>query len=284
MDASTHFTHTTTLSARARRALVHAAAATPVLALSLACLTPVEGDRAATGECPAGETCSEATPVGLTFIGRAFFDQGETPRLGPIVEGGTLAVGLVGLVPEGASDAVAHEARVDDASILSVERGTGTFGPTDEEGVPFFPVDDHVVVTGARVGTASVRVVDPATGELYDRTPLMVVGVDDVRIVSATDPERDHLLAGCDEMVGVQLLSGQSGIEIRAIDDSMTVHADGTEVLPEPMFWDCVQVTPAADAREMRFEVHAGGRDHVRTIEVHTLAEDGLTACPARRD
>lgn len=283
MTASTRFTQSTS-AARARRALVHASAATPVLVLSLACLTPVDGDRAMTGECPAGETCSQATPAGLTFIGRALFDQGETPRLGPIVEGGTLEVGLVGLVPEGATDTLAHEARVDDASILSVERGTGTFGPTHEDGEPLFPVDDHVVVGGARVGTASLRVVDPTSGALFDRTPLTVVGVDDVRVVSATDPDRDHLLAGCDEMVGVQLLSGQSGIEIRAIDDSMTVHADGTEVLPEPMFWDCVQVTPAADATEMRFEIHAGGRDYVRTLAVHTLAEDGLEACPAPRD
>ena len=27
------------------------------------------GERAATGECPAGETCSDATPRGLSFVG-----------------------------------------------------------------------------------------------------------------------------------------------------------------------------------------------------------------------
>jgi hypothetical protein len=37
-------------------------------------------------------------------------------------------------------------------------------------------------------------------------------------------------------------------------------------------------------ARRLPFEIHAGGRDYVRTLAVHTLAEDDLTACPARRD
>lgn len=265
------------------RALTHTLAVAPLAAMSLACLTPVDGDRATTGECPMGETCSETTPAGLIFIGRALFDQGETPRLGPIVEGGTLEVGLTGLIPPEQTSPIAHEARVDGPGVLSVQPGVGEFGPLDEEGNSLFPVDAHVVVTGRSVGEGNLRIVDPSTGALHDRTPLLVVGVDDVSVVSATDLDRDHLYAGCDEMVGVRLLSGQD-IEVRAIDDSMTVRVAGVSMQPEPAFWDCVVVTVPETPGELAFEIHAGGRDFVRTMPVRTLEDDGLSACPARAD
>lgn len=266
------------------RALTHTLAVTPVAALSLACLVPVDGDRATTGDCPMGETCSQATPSGLTFVGRALFDQGETPRLGPIVEGGTLEVGLLGLIPIDREVPIAHEARVDEPGVLSVVAGTGEFGPLDEEGRSLYPVESHVVVTGLAVGGGHLRMVDPATGELYDRTPVDVVGIDDVTVVSATDLDRSHLYAGCDEMVGVRLLSGQDAIEVRAIDDSMTVRVAGVLVEPEPAFWDCVVVTVPETPGDLAFEIHAGGRDFVRTMEVRSLDDDGLSACPARAD
>ncbi len=265
------------------RALTHTLAAAPLAAMSLACLAPVDGDRATTGECPAGETCSDTTPAGLTFIGRALFDQGETPRLGPIVEGGTLEVGLVGLIPAEQTTPIAHEARVDDSGVLTVRAGEGEFGPLDEEGRSLFPVDSHVLVTGRTVGEGNLRVVDPSSGALHDRTPLSVVGIDDVAVVSATDLDRDHLYAGCDEMVGVRLLSGQD-IEVRAIDDSMTVRVAGVSMQPEPAFWDCVVVTVPETPGELAFEIHAGGRDFVRTMQVRTLEDDGLSECPARAD
>ena len=85
-------------------------------------------------------------------------------------------------------------------------------------------------------------------------------------------------------MVGIELLSGQEGIEVRAIDDSMTVRAEGTVVSPEPQFWDCVRVTPESGATEMQFEIRAGGRDYVRSMPVRTLAQEGLASCPVRRD
>ncbi|MFN7697774.1 MAG: hypothetical protein ACK6CU_13850 [Deltaproteobacteria bacterium] len=259
------------------RALTHTLAVAPLAAMSLACLTQVDGDRARTHECPDGETCSAMTPAGLTFLGRALFDLGETPRLGPIVEGGTLEVGLIGLVPADRGTPVPHEARVDGSGVLAVQARVGDFEP-------LFSVDSHVLVRGRAVGEGSLRIVDPSTGALHDRTPLRVVGVDDVRVVSATDPDRGYLYAGCNERIGVRLLSGQNGIEVRAIDDSMTVRIAGVSVEPEPTLWDCVLVAVPEAPEELSLEIHAGGRDFVRTIPVRTLEDDGLRECPASVD
>lgn len=266
-------------SLRPRRVLSYL----PVLALSLACLAPVDGERAATGDCPAGERCSAATPEGLVFVGQTLFDGAGLPRLGPIVAGGSLEVGL-----ERPGDAAlpAFAAETTNAAVILPLRGDDFFGPPTESGEPSFAVEAHLNLVAATPGEAFLRIVDPTTGELFDRTSFVVVDVDDVRLRNVSEPERDHLLAGCTQMVGVELLGNQDGIEVRAIDDGMRVWADGVELEREPSLWDCVAVTPAevSPPAPMRFVVDVGPRRYERTLAVRTLASEGLTACPARAD
>ena len=53
-----------------------------------------QGERRATGECPAGETCSDITPAGLDFIGNRLVDQLFTSGPLPTAIGGTQVVAL----------------------------------------------------------------------------------------------------------------------------------------------------------------------------------------------
>lgn len=134
-------------------------------ALSLACMQEVDGERATTGECPPGEVCSDATPAGLTFVGHAFYDE-TALRLGPVLVNGTFEVGLRGRDGEPLPP-IAFE--IEDGAVLSAERGTGVFGPTNEAGDPFYVVDSHLTLTGTGSGASYLRVTDPSTGELFDR-------------------------------------------------------------------------------------------------------------------
>ena len=74
---------------------------TPFVLFSVGCYEEVEGERAAdiaaggTG-CPEGEVCSDDTPLGLTFVGQGFYDDGGTVRLGPVLVGGTFDVSFYG--------------------------------------------------------------------------------------------------------------------------------------------------------------------------------------------
>jgi hypothetical protein len=253
----------------------------PLLGMCLACLAPVEGDRSATGECPAGERCSSRTPEGLTFVGQAFFDAEGVPRLGPVVAGGRLEVGLEN---PGSESMPLFVTTTSDAAVLDTAANDALFGPATDDGTPLYSVERWLTLRAGGAGEAYLRVLDPSSGELYDRTSIVVVDVRDVRLENVTDgAARDHLLAGCSSMVGVRLLAEQDGVEIRAIDDGMRVWADGAEITPEPRLWDCVQVDAGASATAVEFEVLVGGRRYVRSLPVHTLRAEGLTACPVRR-
>ncbi len=265
-------TRPSTLARSARVALFIA----PLASLCLACFASVDGDRAATGACPEGETCSDAAPEGLRFVGRALFDE-EVVRLGPILVGGTFELGLA--TPDG-SPLPAFELELDEPRALEGSRGTGTFAGDD-----WMPVDAYVRLVGRAPGTPTVRLVDPSTGALLDRMPIDVVAFDRVELVNVTAPDRDHLLAGCEQMIGVRLYGDDQGTPVRGFDEDMSVRAGTQSLAPEVRLWDCFTYTPGADAGEATFTVHAGGRDHVRAMPVRTLREEGLTSCPpTRRD
>lgn len=260
-------------SSNVLRGLVHAAAIAPVALFSLACL--VGGERAEGAECPTGETCSAATPSGLTFVPLWTFDvdarDGDLLALDPIATGGHAEVGLLGLAGE--EGVLAHGPRVEDGTFVSIHRAEGEFG--GRYGATQLDVDDHVVLTGVAAGTTSLRIVDPETEELYDRVALRVADLHDVAIVPARRT-RDHLLAGCTSLVGVQLLSAA---DERVIDDRMAIASDESATITRAS-WDVVRVTPSESAREVRFTIHAAGRDFERTLAVRTLADDGLASCP----
>ncbi|MCZ7687367.1 MAG: hypothetical protein M5U28_54965 [Sandaracinaceae bacterium] len=177
----------TSLRFRRRHALL--VVATSFLSIfSLACLAEVDGERAATGECPAGETCSSATPEGLEFVGRALFDE-PTLRLGPVLVGGSFELGL--RTQDGAP--LPAFAASSSTNGVRVTVGDGVFGPTTEDGEPYYLVDSYLVLRATSAGVAQIRVTDPATGELYDRLSIEAVELDSVNVVVAQDPDRLHL-------------------------------------------------------------------------------------------
>lgn len=276
---STSLRFDTSLRFRRRRHALLVVATSFLSVFSLACLASVDGERAATGECPEGETCSGATPDGLEFVGRAFFDE-PTLRLGPVLVGGSFELGLR------AQDGAPLPAFAASSSTngMRVTVGDGVFGPTTEDGEPYYLVDSYLVLRATSAGVAQIRVTDPATGELYDRLSIEAVELDAVDVVVAQDPDRPHLYAGCDEMVGVRLMANNGTTRVRGFDEGMRVRADGTDLEEEPFFWDCVVYPIPAGATEVAFDVDVAGRSFRRTMPVSSLADDGLAECPAARD
>lgn len=253
---------------RGRRAL---RATTWTLALSLlagalgACyLREVDGDRATTMSCPEGEVCSEHTPEGLSFVGAFLFDN-PTLRLGPVIAGGTFDLGL--RAPAGV-ELPDYAIEIEDPSLMRAERGEGVFGPvSDYSGDPLYPVDGYLTLTGLGRGETMIRIVDPDTGELYDRLPLEVVAIDDIAIVNMNDAERTTLYAGEDELLGIRLVADNGSRQMRAIDQSLEFHAEG-DVQPELMYWDCFTYTVPSDQSEVTFEIVAAGRTFTRTLSI----------------
>jgi hypothetical protein len=113
------------------------------------------GYRDTWGECPEGETCSAATPRGLHFrgplLGEGFFDVGDVKTL---ALGGTEEVRVEIADDDGARAPFLTPFDVDvDAPIATVEVAAG----------------DAFTLRAEAAGDANVRLVDPATGELFDR-------------------------------------------------------------------------------------------------------------------
>jgi len=244
----------------------------------LACT--VEGERAATGECTEGEVCSKVTPDGLNFLGTSFYDESGL-RLGPLLVEGSLDVGLQnpgGALPD-------FEIQAESGGAFSADLGQGVFGPTDSEGRPLLAVDAFVTLQGLREGETYLRITDPATGELMDRLNIQTYEITDVAVTNAGDPDRDHLLAGCDQMIGVHLLANDGEVEVRAFDQDVEIRTADGMTFDEPQFWDCVNYEVPEDAEEVLFYVDAVGKTYERTLPVRTLRQEALLECPvARRD
>jgi hypothetical protein len=122
------------------------------------------GERADTGQCPAGETCSPETPDGLNFIGT---DLGGAIELGgpsPTAIGGTQEIAL------------------DDEDVPL------TFPYTVDDqggaGVRFDHQNGNVVtVTGAGSFSNYLRILDASTSELFDRKLVTGAQLDHVALI-----------------------------------------------------------------------------------------------------
>lgn len=112
-------------------------------------------------------------------------------------------------------------------------------------------------------------------GTLIDRVRVEVVEIDQVDFGLAREPDREFLVAGCRELVGVQLLSEGR----RAFDQSLVITAAG-EVLDEQM-WDCVGYEASEGTSEATFEVFFANQTYAFTMPVRSLDEANMTTCPA---
>ncbi len=256
------------------------AATAVIAAASLACMASEDGERATTGMCPEGETCSAATAMGLTFVGNAMYDTGYA-QLGPILAGGTFDVGLRTRDGQPLPD---WRVSVEDASVFSAVPGAGVFGAKNNAGEPLVTVDGFAHLRGAAAGTTYLRITDPS-GNLYDRLELEVFEIDEVQVVLAQDSAREHLYAGCDEMVGVRLMAKNGETEIRTFDQDIIVRTNQGTIEEENRFWDCVLYHTPENATQATFTVQTAGRRFDRTLPIVELEADGLTECPPiRRD
>ncbi|CAN5895150.1 hypothetical protein BH11MYX2_BH11MYX2_23090 [soil metagenome] len=113
------------------------------------------GYRADSGDCPDGEVCSPETPTGLHFrgviIGEGFFDAGNVKTT---ALGGTQDVQVETETDDGerAPFLLPHDVDADNAN-FTVEAASG----------------DSFTLRSHAEGDAQIRVVDPSTGELFDR-------------------------------------------------------------------------------------------------------------------
>lgn len=251
----------------ARRRIAFFVSSAVLIAVMLACTVEAPGERASTGTCPPGETCSEATPHGLTFVGTGFFDD-EFLRLGPMIVGGRFDVGIRN--PSG-DPLPAFGFEIADGSILTASRGTGVFGPKDDAGAPTHPVDAYLTLEAHAPGTTMLRVVDPATGDLLDRIEMKVFEISDAIVVNLDGSRRDHVIAGQEELLGVRLLASDGTTELRAVDQDLQFTAD-TNVQPENMYWDCFRMQIPEGIGEINFTIRTGGRTFTKTMRVEASA------------
>ncbi len=117
----------------------------------------------APSRCPPGETCSAKTPHGLQFVGAqpvfSAWPNGSYTLVAPqIMKDGTDEIRLERVTDrdEPIDLALPYSAVSSDPTAISIEK---TVGP--------------VVTVRGHGGSAFLRIVDPATGELFDRTWLV---------------------------------------------------------------------------------------------------------------
>lgn len=195
------------------------------------------GERANSGQCPAGEVCSPATPRGLHFIGDIAADEvlGSLAAPAATAIGGTQEIALQYDRGDGVLIALDLPFTADDDGGLGV-KVDGTHGSV-------------VTLRGVASRTNYLRVVDPATSELYDRKEMTGAALDSLALI-ATDFENvpadaQLAFAAGNLTVGVALFGkvqeGSSPVTERIVDRSMVISgAGGTQTA-----WDTLHIANA---------------------------------------
>jgi hypothetical protein len=228
------------------------------------------GEREESGQCPAGEVCSPATPNGLDFVGTATVDGGNL--VGPLAMsiGGTQAVTLYyGGIPTEKLD-LPYGALVGDGSAFEV---TATIGP-------------EVELLGLGSGESYLRIVDASDGSLFDRKQLSTDAFAAVSTFGLTGEQLSGTDAGVafaagDVTFGVGLAgSANGGLPPRLVDSSAVI--DGIAGAQFPT-WDSVQATLAVGTYPI--EVTSGGVTQTTSVVVVDHADSiqplsGLDAIP----
>lgn len=231
-----------------------------VLASLLLIPACVGGERADTGECPAGETCSPKTPNGLAFEGATFSDTLELSGPSPTAIGGTQNIEL------------AYYAAITTALDLPYT--------ADDDGAAGVRVDHQAGPVVTVVGMASrsnyLRIVDATNGELFDRKMLAGAAIDTMKLVPTTAelvPANMDLafMTGKVEL-GVALTGAVQEStgpqQERLVDEGMTLELAGSTRTA----WDALEL-PAAQAGTYGLAVTAGNRP---TADLDVVVVDHL--------
>ncbi|MBA3454583.1 MAG: hypothetical protein H0T42_15950, partial [Deltaproteobacteria bacterium] len=145
----------------------------PILLSTLLAAVPLVaactgGERASSGECPAGEICSPETPRGLHFIGNAMSNQvfGSLFGPAPTAIGGTQEVALEWDRGDGnlVAFTLPYLADDDGANGVAVASTSGSV----------------VTVRGTASRKNYLRIVEPQFDELYDRYELAAAAIESI--------------------------------------------------------------------------------------------------------
>lgn len=181
------------------------------------------GERAESGECPAGEVCSAATPYGLHFIGNAMSDEIFVSGPSATAIGGTQDIELEYEKANGLRYALDLPWAADDDGALGV-RVLEQTGHT-------------VTVGGQRSRKNYLRIVNPNSLELYDRYEIAGAAISDMRLIGTEGEEVpvgvDLVWAPGDQRIGIALFGEvQNGSDPdieRIVDSSMGLSLSGAE-------------------------------------------------------
>jgi hypothetical protein len=234
------------------------------------------GERATTGECPAGETCSDLTPRGLQFIGASLSDDANLSGPSPTAIGGTQDVQLQ------------YDPTIDFYQPLDL-------GYTaDDDGGNGVKVDHTagavVSVRGMGSRTNYLRISDASTGELFDRKEMTGAAIDSFSIVPNTSEQvpfgLDVAFAAGDVKIGVALLGavqeGSGPQQERLVDQSMQLVLAGST----QRAWDALEMSSATTGT-YNLTVTAGNRpaanvdvivvDHLDSLVADDSNETSIT-------
>lgn len=209
------------------------------------CQFAAPGDRAGSNDqcftqpcetvCPAGETCSPDTPVGLFFASDSLFGElfgSAGPH--PVAEGGTQRI-----------------------QVFRDKDGFTPFSPFDATAttpIEITQVDaPSVTVRGGAAGSGFLRIIDPDDGALHDRIAIQVLPITSARITDTSmalfDWEGSEtldlaLFAGSGVSLGLLLYGGES---TRLVDYSTTFTITGDAMEGgDVALWDQRSVTVGA--------------------------------------
>lgn len=192
------------------------------LSLPLVACYDGEGERFSTGECPAGETCSDTTPNGLEFIGNHFYDALFETGPHPTAIGGTQVIALQGT-------GLTTDYLVDDDGGLGVEYA-------GRNGL-------DVTVKGVASRSNYLRILD-ADGWLMDRKELTGAALDRIALFpglwESIPADREVAYFAGERTIGVALYGDvqheEGPVSERIVDASMQVEIEGAERVA----WDAV--------------------------------------------
>lgn len=136
--------------------------------LSLPLVVGCGGERYNTGECPAGETCSDLTPTGLKFIGNRLYGELLLSGPRPTAVGGTQAIALQYQRADGVSIALNVPFTADDDGGIGVKVDAVS--------------GSQVVVRGAGSRSNHLRILD-SDGLLMDRKELTGAAVATIALI-----------------------------------------------------------------------------------------------------
>lgn len=204
------------------------------------------GDRAAAGACPANETCSDEVPNGLQFSGNGPESTGiawsDGPPFYPTAYMGhqTLTLKGVRVVSQTSGCSSENDATSEEplGEFRAVAAGTAIeIGPTG---------NSTVVVRGAQVGSAKLRILEADSELLIDQTTLHVLPVERVEVVPKVwCSTSGQSVAVWTESTGQYLVRIDAAEGESLIDEGVGIDTNGT--VAGKSHWSVFDVTAPKD-------------------------------------